>query len=78
MWNEKGKRIYHGVGIIPEDIRDNLTLSTSEWLKHFTREAMDYLLEKHSPETLKTLEQLKDSEFLKTILKVDTTIIQGC
>jgi hypothetical protein len=32
---------------------------------------MDYLLDKHSLETLKTLEQLKDSEFLKTILEVD-------
>jgi hypothetical protein len=32
---------------------------------------MDYLLERHSLETLRTLERLKDSEFLKTVLEVD-------
>jgi hypothetical protein len=32
---------------------------------------VDYLLERHSLETLRTLEWLKDSEFLKTILEVD-------
>jgi hypothetical protein len=32
---------------------------------------MDYLLERHSPKTLRTLERLKDSEFFKTILEVD-------
>jgi hypothetical protein len=56
---------------MPVDIRDNLTLSTSEWLERFKGEVVDYLLERHSPETLKTLEWLKDSEFLKTILEVD-------
>jgi hypothetical protein len=33
--------------------------------------AMDYLLERHSLQTLKTVEQLQDSEFLKAILEVD-------
>jgi hypothetical protein len=54
-----------------DDIRHNLTLSTSEWLEHFKGEAVDYLLERHSPKTLRTLERLKDSEFFKTILEVD-------
>jgi hypothetical protein len=48
-----------------------LTLSTSEWLERFKGEAMDYLLDRHSLETLRSLERLKDSEFLKTILEVD-------
>jgi hypothetical protein len=56
---------------MPDDIRHNLTLSTSEWLERFKGEAVDYLLERHSPKTLRTLEQLKDSEFLKTILEGD-------
>jgi hypothetical protein len=71
IWNEVGECIHHGVGIMPANIRDNLTLSTSEWLEHFKGEAVDYLLERHSPETLRTLEWLKDSEFLKTILEGD-------
>jgi hypothetical protein len=71
LWNEVGQRIHHGIGIMAADIRDNLTLSTSEWLEHFKEEVVDYLLERHSPETLRTLERLKDSEFLKTILEVD-------
>jgi hypothetical protein len=56
IWNEKEERIHHSVGIMLEDIRDNLMLSTSEWLKRFKGEAVDYLLERHSPKTLRTLE----------------------
>jgi hypothetical protein len=59
------------VGNIPEDIRLNLTLSTSEWIQRFKGEAVDSLLEKHSPETLQTLEWLKNSEFLQAIPEVD-------
>jgi hypothetical protein len=58
MCNEKGKCIIDGVRNIPEDIRLNLTLSTSKWLQRFKGEAVDYLLEKHYPETLRTLERL--------------------
>jgi hypothetical protein len=76
MWNEKGERIYHGIGIIPEDIHDNLTLSTSKWLKHFKGEVVDYLLDRHFPKTLKTLERLKCLKFLKSILEVDGTVQQ--
>jgi hypothetical protein len=54
-----------------DNIRHNLTLSTSEWLERFKEEAVDYLLERHSPETFRTLKRLKDSEFLKTILEID-------
>jgi hypothetical protein len=71
LWIEIGERIHHSLGIMPEDICHNLTLSTSEWLERFKGEAVDYLLERHSPGTLRTLEWLKDSEFLKTILEVD-------
>jgi hypothetical protein len=49
----------------------NLMLSTSEWLQRFKGEAVDYLLEKHTPETLQTLERLKNLEFLQAILEVD-------
>jgi hypothetical protein len=71
LWNEVREHIHHGIGIMSDDIRHNLTLSTSEWLERFKGEAVDYLLERHSPETLRTLERLTDSEFLKTILEVD-------
>jgi hypothetical protein len=71
LWNEIGERIHHGVGIMADDIPHNLTLSTFEWLERFKGEAVDYLLERHSPETLRTLERLKDSKFLKTILEID-------
>jgi hypothetical protein len=71
MWNGKGELIIDGVGNIPEDIHLNLMLSTSEWIQRFKGETVDYLLEKHSPETLRTLEWLKNSEFLQAILEVD-------
>jgi hypothetical protein len=41
LWNEIGERIHHSVGIMADDIHQNLTLSTSEWLERFKREAMD-------------------------------------
>jgi hypothetical protein len=54
-------------------------LFTSEWLKRFKGEAVDYLLEGLSPKTLRTLQWLKDSEFLKTILEVDGLLDEhGC
>jgi hypothetical protein len=62
LWNEIGEHIHHGIGIIEDDICHNLTLSTSEWLQRFKGKAVDYLLERHSLETLR---------FLKTILEVD-------
>ena len=71
IWNEIEERIHHGVGIMVDYICTNLSLSTSEWIEHFREEAVDSLLERHSPETLRTFQWLKDSEFLKTILEVD-------
>jgi hypothetical protein len=71
MSNEKGGRIIDSYRNAPKDMRPNLILSASEWLKRFKGEAVDYLLEKHSLDTLRTLEQFKDSNFLKTILEVD-------
>ena len=71
IWNEKEEFIDHGIGIMTKDIYDNLMLSTSKWLECFKGEAVDYLLKRHSPKTLRFLEQLKDLEFFKAILKVD-------
>jgi hypothetical protein len=70
-WNEVGERIHHGVGDMPNDISENLQLSESEWVQRFKGEAVDYLVEKHSPETLNTLKKLKDSDFLKAILEAN-------
>jgi hypothetical protein len=61
LLNEIGERIHHDVGIMADDIHHNLILSTSEWLKRFKGEAVDYLLERHSLETLRTLEQTQSS-----------------
>jgi hypothetical protein len=38
LWNEVGECIHHGIGIMLVDIRDNLMLSTSEWLERFKEE----------------------------------------
>jgi hypothetical protein len=52
MRNEKGECIIDSLGNTPKDMRVNLTLFTSKWLERFKGEAVDYLLEKHSPYTL--------------------------
>ena len=71
MWNEKEVRIIDGMENILKDICLNLTLFTIEWFQRFKGDVVDYLLEKHSPETLQTLERLKNSKFLQEILEVD-------
>ena len=71
MWNEVGERIHHGVGVMPLNIAEDLQLSHSEWIQRFKGEAVDYLLERHSPETLRTLQRLKESDFLKAILETN-------
>jgi hypothetical protein len=70
-WNEVGERIHHGLGDIPNNIAEDLQLSESEWIQRFKGEAVDYLVEVHSPETLETLKKLKDSDFLRAILEAD-------
>ena len=70
-WNEVGERIHHDVGDMPNNIAEKLQFLESEWIQRFKGEAIHYLLEKHSPETLRTLEKLKDSDFLKAILEAD-------
>ena len=56
LWNKRGKRIHHGVGIMADNICTNLALFTSEWVERLKGVAVDYLLERHSLETLRTLE----------------------
>jgi hypothetical protein len=71
MWNKKKKRITNNLEHAAKNIRVNLMLYTSKWLERFKEEAVDYWLEKQFPNTLKTLEWLKDSDFMKAILEVD-------
>ena len=53
------------------DVRNALQLSLSEWMERFRGDAVDFLLEQHSQETTRALRQMRDSDFMRTILEAD-------
>ena len=77
LWGVDGDRITgdHGVrtrgDIDMPDPAELVQLSESEWRQTFRNEGMDYLMEHHSPETLRCLESLKQSQILRAILEED-------
>ena len=54
-------------------IRDLTSLASSDYTygPYYQSQALDYLLEAHSPQTMRTLQALKDSNVLESILNVD-------
>ena len=71
MWNERGERITDDNGQATMDVRNALQLSLSEWMERFRGDAVDFLLEQHSQETTRALRQMRDSDFMRTILETD-------
>jgi hypothetical protein len=48
-----------------------LYYSKLEWKEKWRKEAIDFLLEQHSPETRRALDQMMNSQTLPTILEAD-------
>lgn len=77
-WSVDGVRITddNGVVIIPEDNlqpnpMDLVVLSESEWMETFRNDGVDFLLDQHSPETRRALNELMQSQILRAVLEED-------
>ena len=46
-------------------------MELSEWKEQWKKDAMDYLLDEHSPSTLQILEELRNSQMLRNLTEVD-------
>jgi len=46
-------------------------MDLSAWKEIWKNEAVDYLLEEHSPATLRTLEEMRSSQILRNLTNVD-------
>jgi hypothetical protein len=57
--------------LTPIDLRDAVAWDVSEWKEVWKKDAVDYLLEMHSPETLRALRELRDSNMLQALLEAD-------
>ena len=76
-WNMEGKLVVDQhkelLQLTPEDINicNALNMEESEWREKFKSTALDYLLEEHTPETIRVLRQMRDSKFLEVIMGAD-------
>ncbi len=53
------------------DSRSAVQMDLSEWKEQWKIDAVDYLLDEHSPMTLRTLEELRNSQMLRNLSEVD-------
>ena len=53
------------------DNRSAVQMDLSEWKEQWKIEAVDYLLDEHSPMTLRTSEELKNSQILRNLSEAD-------
>lgn len=53
------------------DSRIAVQMDLSEWKEQWKNDAVDYLLDEHSPMTLRTLEEMRSSQILRNLTDVD-------
>lgn len=70
-WNQYGKRVTDGEGRASMEDLEECQYAESTWGPRYQSQALDYLLDVHSPLTRRTLQDLKDSRVLDLILNAD-------
>lgn len=70
-WNHTGKRVTDDEGHASMQDLEECQFAESTWGPRYQSQAMDYLLDEHSPNTRRTLQDLKDSRVLDIILNAD-------
>ena len=70
--------IYNGAGHVvgiggdaPLDVRNEVNIAESNWTSIFKEKAVDFLLEQHSPATMRVLQQMQTSQYMKDALEID-------
>ena len=70
-WNHHGQRVTDDDGHASMQALEECQFAESTWGPRYQSQALDYLLDEHSPNTRKTLQDLKDSQVLGLILNAD-------
>jgi hypothetical protein len=70
-WNFEGKKVSNQTANASEEDLTNMAYLDSTYGPYYMSQAMDYLLEQHSPQTKRTLQALKDSNVLESILNAN-------
>jgi len=70
-WNRDGRLVSARGMEAPLDIQNAVQMDLSEWKEIWKSEAIDFLLEEHSPRTLRTLEELRNSQMLRNLTEAD-------
>lgn len=71
LWNNQGRLVSNSGEETDLDIRNALQWEESQWKETWKEEAIDFLLEAHSPETMRTLNALRNSNMLTALINSD-------
>ena len=71
IWNRAGTMVTNMRGEASMSALEAVQMDLSEWKEIWRTEVVDYLLEEHSPETLRCLEELRNSQMLRNLGEVD-------
>jgi len=68
-WNADGRRITNEDGIATMDDMERIMYDESEWGPRYNSQALDFVMEQHSPHTKHILNQLRRSNILQEVLE---------
>ena len=70
IYNEAGQVV--GVdGDAPLEVQNEVNIAESNWTSIFKEKAVDFLLEQHSPATMRVLRQMQSSQYMRDALEID-------
>ena len=70
IYNEARQVVGVG-GDAPLDVQNEVNISESNWTNIFKEKAIDFLLEQHSPATMRVLQQMQTSQYMRDTLEID-------
>ena len=70
IYNETGEFV--GVGEkTPLETRNEVNIAESNWISIFKKKAVDFLLEQHSPATMRVLQQMQSFQYMRDALDIN-------
>ena len=70
IYNRAGQVVGVG-GDASLDVRNEVNTVESNWTSIFKEKVVDFLLEQHSPATMRVLQQMQSSQYMRDALEID-------
>ena len=77
IYNEARQVVGVG-GDAPLEVRNEVNIVESNWTSIFKEKAVDFLLEQHSPATMRVLQQMQTSQYMRDALEIDGPARHTC